>query len=110
VLQEAGKPLYLCRGPKRQPEATVSYAPDYKNVYTNFVQGQFSPFDMSFMIGEALGPGPDGKQMILQKVRITMAPMEAKIVLMILANAIQKYEEQFGKLSIPPNLMPVKGV
>jgi hypothetical protein len=87
-------------------DASFVFAPDFKSVYTNFVQGQFSPFDMSFMIGEALGPGPDGKQMIQQKVRITMAPMEAKIFLMIIANAVQNYEAQFGKLSIPPELMP----
>jgi hypothetical protein len=86
--------------------ANVSLAPDFKTVYTNFIQGQFSPFDMSFMIGEALGPGPDGKQMILEHLRIIMAPMEAKIFLMIIANGLKRYEEQFGKISVPPELMP----
>jgi hypothetical protein len=91
-------------------EANVTFATDFKTVYTNFIQGQFSPFDMSFLIAEALGPGPDGRPMILQKVRITMAPMEAKILLMIIADGLKKYEDQFGKISIPPEAMPTGGV
>jgi hypothetical protein len=88
-------------------EATVALAPDFKNIYANFVQAQFSAFDFSLMIGEMMGPGSDGKTMIQQKVRVVMSPMEIKIMLTLLTKGVQQYEKQFGEISVHPGLLMV---
>ena len=87
-------------GPTLQ-EVNFTQAVDFKSFYTNFVQTQYTPFDISFMICEALGVGPDGKQVVQQKARVTMTMSEAKIVSQILTETLKKWEEQFGKIALP---------
>ena len=82
-------------------------APDFKTIYTNFVNAGLSPLDIILMVGEAIGPGPDGKPAILQRAKIIMTPVEAKIVCAILEDAVARYEKQFGKIVVRKDLMPV---
>jgi uncharacterized protein DUF3467 len=88
------------------PEPTFVMDPEFKNIYANFVVAQFTPFDISLSLGEAIGIDSQGKQLVNQKGRLTMAAQEAKIVMLILANTVRLYEQQFGELKIPTNLMP----
>lgn len=81
-------------------------APDFRTVYTNFVNAGFSPFDVTLMLGEVMGPGADGKQIVLQRIKVLMAAPEAKVVSMILADAVARYEKQFGIIVIAKEQEP----
>ena len=81
-------------------------APDFKSIYTNFVQAAFSPLDVFLMLGEAMGPAPDGKPVILQHAKVIMTPVEAKIVIQILQTTMAQYEKQFGKVPVAKSLLP----
>lgn len=85
---------------------------DFKTIYTNFVNANYSPFDIVLMLGELMGPAPDGKQVVLQRAKVVMSPVEAKIVAAILNGAVSKFEKRFGRLVISRELMPreVEGV
>ncbi len=87
-------------------QATFVMAPDFKQIYVNFVQASFTPFDIGLMMGEVVGLDEHGHQIVQQKARVTMAAMEAKIVMLILANTLKAYEGQFGRIIIPDNLAP----
>jgi hypothetical protein len=88
------------------PGAPVAVAaPDFKTIYTNFVNAAFSPLDIFFTLGEAIGPGPDGRPVILQRAKIIMSPKEAKIVAAILMKAVADYEKKFGKIVVERELL-----
>ncbi len=80
----------------------------FKSIYANFVVTAFSPFDVSLVIGEAVGGDDEGRQVVHQKVRVTMAPAEAKVVMLILANTLRIFEEQFGEVKIPESQVPAE--
>ena len=91
--------------PEIPPPSLITDA-DFKSIYTNFVLAQYTPFDVSLTIGEAVGPDSEGRQVVHQKARITMAAPEAKIVMLILANTLKVYEQQFGEIRLPPGQVP----
>ena len=102
---------------KEMPKAEVTLlqadpnsilAPDFKTVYTNFVSSALSPVDLFVVFGENLGPGPDGRMMVSQKVKVIMSPIEAKIVAATLVALIKGYEAKFGKIEVPQEVMQPK--
>jgi hypothetical protein len=80
-------------------------APDFKLIYTNYVQASFTPLDVALLVGETVG-AKLGKFMVQNKARITMSPTEAKIVARILANTVKLFEQQFGEIIVPDGMMP----
>jgi hypothetical protein len=86
---------------KSRPESQIRNAADFKSIYTNFAQTAASPADISLGVGEAM-PTPAGIVEVEMKVRLVMAPMQAKIMLAMLFNVIRQYEGQFGSIVIPP--------
>jgi len=88
------------------PEIEYLFAQDFKMIYVNHIQASFSPFDITFNMGEALGASTNGKFSIQQKTRVTMAPLEAKIFLKILTDTIANFEKSIGPITVPPNVMP----
>ena len=87
----------------------ITNAPDFKSLYTNFAQSGFTGFDIYVIFGEAAGPNPDGTMPVEMKAKVTMTPVEAKLVALIIAASVQKYEAQFGKITVPKGL-GVEGV
>jgi hypothetical protein len=80
-------------------------APDFKLIYTNYVQAGYTPLDVMLMVGETTGLN-EGKVVVQHKARITMSPTEAKIVARILANTVKLFEKQFGEIVVPEGMMP----
>lgn len=76
-----------------------NFAPDYKTIYTNFVEGVYGPFDISLLLGESTA-GREGL-VLTQMAKIVMAPAEAVIVVEVLQNVINSYEETWGKIAKP---------
>jgi len=87
----------------------ITNSPDFKALYTNFAQSGFTGFDIYVNFGEATGPNPDGTLPVEMKARVTMTPVEAKFVALIIAASVQKYEAEFGKVTVPKGL-GVEGV
>jgi hypothetical protein len=89
------------KGPRKAvSEPSVHNAPDFKSVYVNFVQTAASPTDISIGVGEA-SPTQTGIADLEMKARLVMAPLQAKIMVAMLIQAIQQYEKQFGEIVIP---------
>ena len=93
----------------QQKEANVTFqqAADYKLLYANFAQSVFSPLDIAIIFGEVLTT-EDEKVFVLTKARVTMTPMEAKILHTIVGDTVKNYENKFGEISIPPMMLPPK--
>jgi hypothetical protein len=83
---------------QQQPELFRSA--DFKSLYTNFAQTSASPADISLVVGEA-SPSESGTAIVEMKARLVMAPIQAKVLLGMLAHVIQQYETQFGQIVIP---------
>jgi hypothetical protein len=77
-------------------------SPDFKTIYTNFVQSGYTAFDISLVLAETAGVDEMNAFVIESKARVVMSPVEAKVVLAILSNTINKFEEQFGPINISP--------
>jgi Protein of unknown function (DUF3467) len=91
--------------PASTVEPVAVLAPDFKLIYTNFVQASFTPLDCSLILGEALGV-ENGRFTVQNKARVTMSPTEAKIVARLLLNTVRSYEKQFGEITVPDSMMP----
>ena len=85
---------------KSSPQPPIRNAADFKSIYVNFAQTAAGPTDISLGVGEA-GPTQAGIVEVEMKARLVMAPLQAKIMLMMLVQVIQQYEKQFGKIAIP---------
>jgi Protein of unknown function (DUF3467) len=92
--------------PPVQVQPNFIMAPDFKTIYTNFVNAAFSPLDIFFVVGEAVGTDPEGKPIVVQRGKVIMSPMEAKIVAAIMVHTVAQYEKQFGKIAVPKEMMP----
>jgi hypothetical protein len=90
--------------PTTTPAPGFHNADDFKSVYINFVQTAATPLDISLFVGDA-NPTPSGVPEIEMKLRLVMAPMQAKVMLTMLFQVIKQYEEQYTKIVIPPNLV-----
>jgi len=80
-------------------------ASDFRAVYANWVQGTFTPYDISLVVGEAY-PSVELEEEkrvveVNQRLRVVFSPLEAKMAMAILHQAIRGYEEQFGTIDIP---------
>jgi hypothetical protein len=70
------------------------------------MQVGFSPFDLSFLLGETMGVDESGQLIIEYRTRVTMSPAETKIAFALIGNALKNYEKQFGEIRLPAGAMP----
>jgi Protein of unknown function (DUF3467) len=83
-----------------RPSTNMHNAVDFKSIYVNFVQTAASPVDISIGVGET-SPTTTGVIDVEMKARLVMAPLQAKVTLLMLFQVIQQYEKQYGKIAIP---------
>jgi hypothetical protein len=88
---------------KSSPQPQIRNAADFKSMYVNFVQTAASAMDISIGVGEGL-PSNTGIIDIEMKARLVMVPLQAKVLVGMIAQAIRQYEEQFGEIAIPSAL------
>jgi hypothetical protein len=86
---------------------TFHRSPDFKTLYVNFVQSGMTAFDVSLIVGENHGVDEKGEGVIELKAKLTMTPLEAKLVAAILADSVKRHEKQFGEISVPPGLITI---
>ncbi len=95
----------------QQPKVSFREAPDFKSIYVNWIQTATSQLEIVMIVAEMhpLGPemhplGPGGIE-VEQKARVMMHPLQAKIVVEMLQNAIRSYEENYGEIKIPGGIL-----
>lgn len=85
---------------KSSPQPHIHNAADFKSIYVNFVQSAASATDISIGVGETM-PTQTGVIDVEIKARLVMAPLQAKITVGMLVQAIRQYEKQYGEIVIP---------
>jgi hypothetical protein len=83
-------------------DTIVERVPGFVEFYANHAQAGFTGFDIFVYLSEAAFES-DGKIHLRQKARITMSPQQAILLSRFLLNAVQAYEDNFGKIPIPPD-------
>lgn len=88
------------------PKPTTEFikSPNFRSIYTNWIQAQFSPHDFSFLLGEAFQPNPETIE-VQHTGRVIMGPLEAKLLMFILGKLVSSYEQQFGLINIPDKIV-----
>lgn len=77
--------------------------PEYKTVYTNFVRGGATAYDIQITFGQLVNTVPED-QTVQELVTVIMSPGESKALLRALTTTIQLYEKQYGEIR---DLQPV---
>jgi hypothetical protein len=73
-------------------------ADDFWSTYSNHVRMAASSTEFRMFVGEHY-PDPKGDLRVVEKFSIAFSPIQAKAILGILSETIQKYEHVFGKIS-----------
>ena len=83
--------------------------PDFKSVYANNVTFSTGPFDFSMTFGDIVEVDqPTLTATVEQRVRVVMSPLHARIFALGLVAQIRAYEQNFGKIVIPPAMITPK--
>jgi hypothetical protein len=81
----------------------VRKAPDFRSFYVNWLQGSFSPYDISLAIGQGRTTGPTSFE-VEHQANILFSPLEAKVAVAMLGNLIRIFESNFGEVKIPKTM------
>lgn len=89
-------------------ESTVSgpiieRADSFAEYYVNHCQVGFTPYDVFIFLSEA-AHGSDGNVHLRQKTRVVMSPIEAKLLIKFLTNAMVGFENAYGEVKIHPSI------
>jgi hypothetical protein len=79
-------------------------APDFKTIYTNFVESGYGPFDISIVLSQSV-INSEGNMVLTHLARVMMSPAEAQILIGVLQQTVETYEQTWGKI-VPPVFQP----
>jgi hypothetical protein len=83
-----------------QPELKYVKSPEYRSTYSNNVAYIISPLDFSLIFGQIL-EGDQERLVIEQITKVTMAPIQAKLLAHLLNDQVEVYEKNNGEIIIP---------
>jgi len=94
---------------KPLPQPKVEYVvPDPEGgiftTYANNVQLGFTHYDLRMLFGELVDATPE-KLVIEQRAQVTISYLQAKLLMMVLGQAITQHESLFGEVKIPPDML-----
>jgi hypothetical protein len=78
-------------------------ADNYISAYANNVAYIVSAIDFSLIFGQIL-EGNKEHLIIEQNAKITMTPVQAKLLLMVLAQQVDNFEKMNGQIVFPPGI------
>jgi len=83
-----------------KPQSFVNRkAPGYASIYANNVAYNTNAFDFTIIFGEVDEFNPQTNEVTIdQKVKVLMAPVQAKLLRDALVKAVADYEEKFGEV------------
>jgi len=82
---------------KRPRQINIELPSDLEAIYSNFAMITHSPSEVIIDFARVLPNMPKSKV----HARILMTPMHAKLLLKALSDHMQKFEEQYGEISLP---------
>jgi hypothetical protein len=82
--------------------------PHYTAFYTNNISYAISAVDLVLIFGEIVNTGKSVH--IEQRARVTMTLVQAKILRDMLTQNIARFEEKFGKVTIPEEMSTLLAV
>ena len=74
--------------------------PQYSAFYSNNIGFAINVLDFVLMFGEILEANPE-KALVERRARVTLNPIQAKVLTMLLIKNIQTYESLNGTIKIP---------
>ncbi len=88
--------------PKNDDEnqPSILAAPDLRSIYVNWIQLAGGATDFMMTVGEAR-PLQQGGAEVEQRARLFFTPVQAKVIVAMLGNAIREYEKKFGPINMP---------
>ena len=81
----------------------IEKADSFAEYYVNHCQVGFTPYDVFIFLSEA-AHGSDGNVHLRQKTRVVMSPIEAKLLIKFLTNAMVAFENTYGEVKIHPSV------
>jgi hypothetical protein len=72
----------------------------FMKVYANNAQFEMSIWDVRLTFGDMTVS--EGKGIVEQAVTVVMSPHHAKALANVLINNVEKYEQRFGEIKLPP--------
>jgi hypothetical protein len=92
----------------QEEKVSVKYiqAPEYRSMYTNSAAFQLGPYDVGISFGEVVEVDQKNEiATVEQRVKVMMSPLHAKILTMQMVEQIKAFENNFGKIVIPPGMV-----
>ena len=80
--------------------------PQYSAFYSNNVNFQVNLTDFVLVFGEIIEANPE-RAIVERRARVTLNPIQAKIMTLLLLQNIQKYEQVHGELKLPVEAMNI---
>jgi hypothetical protein len=95
----------------KTPEIAFVRSADFISVYANFIRINFNAFEVAILFGQA-GVIPERQEAFAvdMKARVALSLIEAKLLIEMLTNTVDKFEKKYGTVSIPDDVkLPVEG-
>jgi hypothetical protein len=95
--------------PSGQPQVEF-VIPDPDGIFTTYannIQLGFTIFDVRFVFGEVVETHPD-KIIVEQRAQVTISYLQAKLLHMMLAQAIAEQEARVGEIRIPVGVADIQ--
>lgn len=89
--------------PEKAQSVRYVKADNYISAYANNVAYVVSAIDFSLIFGQILEGNKD-HLFIEQNAKITMTPVQAKLLLMLLAQQVGNFEKANGEIVFPPGI------
>jgi hypothetical protein len=96
---------------KQRPQAikftqvNPTLASNYATSYANNVEVATTYFDVNMIFGEVMGVTGETLN-VERRVRVVMPLGQVKLLALTLTRQLQTYEENFGKISLDPKVVP----
>jgi hypothetical protein len=74
--------------------------------YANNTQVSWTNFDVRMLFGEVVDNQPD-KIVVEQRAQVTVSYLEAKLLILLLTQAVTRHEATFGEIKIPAEMLAI---
>ena len=83
-----------------------SVSRDHQEFYANNIRAGMSPWDVSLHFGVVVDP-PHAVPFVEERVTIRLSPQTLKVLSVIIPGIVAQWEQRFGSVPLPPDLVPV---
>jgi hypothetical protein len=81
------------------------------DIYADSARFDLTAYGVTLEFGQTRpAPGPGHQPSHIPQMRVSMSPQHAKVVALLLRKTLQAYEQQVGRLALPPELLAELGI